>query len=152
MVVQVPSHVWLFVSPWTAGPQTFLSLTISWSLPKIMSIELVMPFNHLCHPLLFPPSIFPSIKVFSNESVLCIRWLKYRSFSFSFSFSISPSNELFRVDFLWDWLVWSLCVPRHSEESFPASHFESISSLTFNLLYGSTLTSGHDYWKNHSPS
>ena len=89
--VQWLSCVWLFESPWTAAPQTSLSITNSQSLPKLMSIELVMPSNHLilfC-PLLLPPSIFPSTRVFSNESALRIRWPKY----WSFSFNISPSNE-----------------------------------------------------------
>ena len=97
------SHVQLFVSPWTAACQASLSITNSQGLLKLMSIELVMPSNHLilCHPLLLPPSIFPSIRVFSSESVCCIRWPKY----WSFSFSISPSNEIpglisFRVDWL----------------------------------------------------
>ena len=78
-------------TPWTAAHQASLSITNSRSLLKLMSIESVMPFNHLilCHPLLLPPSIFPSIRVFSNESALCIRWPKY----WSFSFNISPSNE-----------------------------------------------------------
>ena len=89
--VQSLSHVWLFVTPWTTAHQASLSITNSSSLPKIMSIESVMPSNHLilCRPLLLPPSIFPSIRVFSNESVLCIRWPKY----WSFSFSMGPSNE-----------------------------------------------------------
>ena len=89
-------------TPWAAARQVSLSITNSWSLLKFMSIELVMPFNHiiLCHPLL-PPPIFPSIRVFSSESVLCIRWPKY----WSFNFSISPSNEYsglisFRIDWL----------------------------------------------------
>ena len=89
------------MTPWTAARQASWSINNSWSLLKLMSIELVMPSNHLilCHPLLLPPSIFPSIRVFSNESILCIRWLKY----WSFSFSISPSNEYsglisFRID------------------------------------------------------
>jgi len=93
------SCVWLFVTPWTAAHQASLSITNSQSLLKCMSIELVMPFNHLilCHPLLLPPSIFPSITVFSNESVLCIRWPKY----WSFTFSISPSKIYsFRIDIL----------------------------------------------------
>ena len=83
--VQSLSHVQLFVTPWTAAFQVSRSITNSWSLLKLMSIELVMPSNHLilCHPLLLPCSIFPSIRVFSNESVLCIRWPKYCSFSFS---------------------------------------------------------------------
>ena len=89
--VQVLSRVQLFVISWTAAQQASLSITDSWSLLKLMSIELVTPSNHLifCHPLLLPPSIFPSIRVFSKESVLCIRWPKY----WRFSFNISPSNE-----------------------------------------------------------
>ena len=101
--VQLLSCVQLFATPWTAARQASLSITFSWSLPKPMSIELVMPSSHLivCHPLLFLPSIFPSIGVFSNESALHIRWPKY----WSFSFSISPSNEhpgliSFQVDWL----------------------------------------------------
>ena len=93
--VQSLSPVWLFVIPWAAACQASLSITNSQSLLKLMSIELVMPFNHLilCHPLLLLPSVFPSIRVFSNESVLHIRWPKY----WSFSFSISPSNEYLRL-------------------------------------------------------
>ena len=89
--VQSLSRVWLFVTPWTAAGQASLSITNSWSLLKLMSIESVMPSNHLilCHPLLLPPSVFPSIRVFSSESVHHIRWPKCWSFSFSFS----PSNE-----------------------------------------------------------
>ena len=89
--VQLLSHVRLFVSPRTAACQASLSITNSWSLLKLMSIESAMPSNHLilCNPLLLPPSIFPSIRVFSSESALHIRWPKY----WSFSFSISPSNE-----------------------------------------------------------
>ena len=101
--VQLLSHVWLFATQRTAARQASLSITNSWSLPKLMSIESVMPTNHLIlwHPLLLLPSIFPSIRVFSNESVLCNRWLKY----WSFSFNISPSNEnsgliSFRMDCL----------------------------------------------------
>ena len=88
--VQLLSHVQLFVTPWTAACQASLSITNSWSLLKLMSIESVMPSNHLifCRPLLLLPSIFPSIRVFSSESVLRIRWPK----CWSFSFSISPSN------------------------------------------------------------
>ena len=97
------SCVQLFVTPWTAAHQASLSITNSWSLPKLMSIELVMPSNHLilCHPLLLPPSIFPSIRVFSNESALHIRWPKY----WSFSFNISPSNgHTGLISFRMDWL------------------------------------------------
>ena len=102
--VQLLSCVLLSMTPWTAARQASLSIANSWSLLKLISLESVMPSNHLilCHPLLLPPSIFPSIRVFSNESVLCIRWPKY----WSFSFSISPSNEhpgltSFRGDWLY---------------------------------------------------
>ena len=101
--VQSLSQVQLFVTPWTAACQASLSITSSRSLLKLMSIELVMPSNHLilCQPLLFLPSIFPSILVFSSESVIHIRWPKY----WSFSFSISPSNEYSGLIFLRiDWL------------------------------------------------
>ena len=101
--VQSLSCVLLFVTPWTAAPQASLSITNSQSLLKLMSIELVMPSNHLklCHPLLLPPSIISSIKVFSNELVLRIRWPKY----WSFSFRISPSNEHpGLISFRMDWL------------------------------------------------
>ena len=101
--VQLLSRVWLFATPWTAVCQASLSITNSRSLHKPMSIESVMPSNHLilCHPLVLLPAIFPSIRVFSNESALCIRWPKY----WSLSFSISPSNEcpgliFFRMDWL----------------------------------------------------
>ena len=90
--VQLLSHVRLFATPWTSVHQDSLSITNSQSLLKLMSIESLMPSNHLilCHPLLLPPSNFPSIRVFSNESVLRIRWPKY----WSFSFSISPSENI----------------------------------------------------------
>ena len=101
--VQSLSHVWLFVTPWTAARQASMSITNSQSLLKLMSIELVTPFNHfiLCHSLLLLPSIFPSIRVFPNESVLRIRWPKYWSFSFSISPSIGYSGLIsFRMDWL----------------------------------------------------
>ena len=101
--VQSLSRVWLFGTPWTAARQASLSITNSQSLLKLMSIESVMPSNHhiLCRPLLLPSSIFPSVRVFSTESVLCIRWPKY----WSFSFSVSPSNEYSGlISFRMDWL------------------------------------------------
>ena len=141
--VQSLSPVWLFVTPWTAARQASLSITNSRSLLKLMSIESVMPPSHLilCHPLLLP-SVFPSIRVFSSESVLHIRWSKY----WSFSFSISPSNEYsglisFRIDFLYDWLVWSPCSPRDSQESSPTPQFKNINSLVLSsspTLVGNT--------------
>ena len=108
-----------------------------------------MPSNHLilCHPLLLPPSIFPSIGVFSNESVLRIRWPKY----WSFSLNISPSNEYSGlISFSGNGLVGSPCWPRDSQESSPIPQFKSINSSVLNLLYGPNLTSIPDYWKNHS--
>ena len=100
--VQSLSHVRLFETPWTAARQASLSITNSRSLPKLMSIESVMPSNHLilCHPLLLLPSILPNIGVFSNESALCIRWPKY----WNFSLNISPSNEHPGLIFRMDWL------------------------------------------------
>ena len=102
VIVQSLNSVRLFVTPWTAACQDFLSFIISWSLLKLMSIELVMPSNHftLCRPLLLLPSIFPSIRVFSNESALLIRWSKY----WGFSFSIGPSNKYSAlISFRNDW-------------------------------------------------
>ena len=114
-----------------------------------MSIESVMPSCHpiLCHPLCFLPSIFPSIKVFSNESALHIRWPKY--WSFSFSFSTSPSNEYSGLISFWiDW--FDLLAVQGTQESSSAPQFERINSSVLNLLYSPTLTSIRDYWKNHS--
>ena len=134
-------------TPWTVACQASLSFTISQSLLKFMFIVLMMPYNHLIFfcPLLFLPSIFPSIRVFSSESALCIRWPKY----WSFSFSISPSNEylgLISVKIHW----FDLLAAQGNQESSLAPQFESIISLVFSLLYGPTLTSVHDYQKNHS--
>ena len=133
-------------TPWTAAHQASLSITNSQSLLKVMSIESVMPSNYLilCCPLLLPPSVFSSIKVFSNESILCIRWPKY----WSFSFSTSPSND--RTHFLYHGLVGSPCSPKDSQESSPTPQFKSINSSMLGFLYSPTLTSMYDYWKNHS--
>ena len=145
--VQLLSHVHLFVTPWTAAHQAFLSLTISQSLLKLMSIESVMTSNHLifCHPNFLLLSIFPSIRVFSSELVLHIRWAKY----WSFSFSISPSSEYSGlISFRIDW--FDLFVVQETLKSLLQHQFESINSLVLSLLYGPTFTSVHDYWKNHS--
>ena len=144
--VQSLSHVWLFVTPWTAALQASLSMTNSWSLLKLMSIKSVMQSNHLilCHPFLLLSSVFPSIKVISIESVLYIRWPKY----WSFSFSISPSNEyLALISFMFDWLDL-LAVQRTLKESSPTPQFKSIHSSMLSFLYSPTFTSIHDYWKN----
>ena len=140
------SHVQLFATPWTAARQASLSITNSQSLPRFMPIESVMPSNHLilCHPLLLLHSIFPSIWVFSNESTLHIRWPKY----WSFSFSISPSSEHpGLISFKMDWL--DLLAVQGTLESYPTPQFRSMNSSVLSFLYTPTLTSIHDYWKNH---
>ena len=145
--VQLLSHVQLFVTLWTAACQASLSITNSWSFLKLMSIESVMASNYLilCCPLLLLPSIFPSIRVFSNESILHIRWPKY----WSFSFSISPSNEYSGlISFRMHWL--NLLAVQGTLESSPTSHLKSISPSVLSFLYSPTLTSIHDYSKNHS--
>ena len=144
--VQSLSCVQLFATPRTAAHQASLSIT-TWSLPKLMTIELVTPSYHLilCHFLLLPPSIFPSIKVFSKESVLRIRYPKY----WSFSFSISPSNEYSGlISFRMDW--FDLLAVQGTFKSSPIPQFKSISSSVLSFLYSPTLTCIHDYWKNHS--
>ena len=136
------SSVQFFVIQWTATQQVSLSLTIIQSLLKLMPIESVMPSNHfiLCHPLFLLPSFFPSIRVFSNESALCIRWPK----SWSSSFSISPSKEHpGLISFRMDWLDLLA-------ESSPTPQFKSINSSALSFLHSPTLTSIHDHRKNHS--
>ena len=135
--VQSLSHVQLFVTPWTAARQASLTITNSWSLLKLMSIELVMPSNHLilCYPLLLLPSIFPSIRVFSNESVLPIRWPKYESFSFS----VSPSNEysgliFFRMDWL-DFLAF-----QGTRKSLRQHHSSKASIFRYSAFFMVQLT------------
>ena len=145
--VRLLSHVRLFVTPWTAGHQASLSITNSWSLLKLMSNESVMPSNHLilCCPLLLLPPIPPSIRVFSNESALHVRWPKY----WSFSFNISPSNEYSGlIAFRIDWL--DLLAVQGTQESSPTPQFKSINSSALSFLYSPTLISIHDHWKNHS--
>ena len=146
--VQLLSCVQLFVTPWTAAHQASQSIiTNTWSLLKLMSIQLVIPSNHLilCCPLLLPPSIFPSIRVFSNDSVLCIRWPK----DWNFSFNISPSNEHpGLVSFRMNWL--DLLAYKGLSRISPTPQFKSISSSALSFLYSPTLISIHDHWKNHS--
>ena len=135
----------LFAIPRTAACQAFLFFTVSWSLLKLMSIESVMSSNHLilCGSLLLLPSTYPSIRVFSNELALRIRWPKY----WSFSFNIRPSSEYSGLIFF-DLLASN---SRDSQKSSPSPQFESINSLVaLSLLYGPALTSVHDYFKNHS--
>ena len=148
-LVQSLSRVSLFVTPWTAAHQASLSIPNSQSLPTFMSIQSMMPSSHLillsC-PLLLLPSIFPSIRVFSSESTLHIRWPKY----WSFSFSISPSSEHPGLISFKDGLVGSPCSPRGSQESSPTPQFKSINSLALTFLYDLTHKSTHGYWRNNS--
>ena len=136
--------VQLFATPWTAARQASLSITNSRSLLKLLSIKLVMPSNHLtlCHPLLLLPSIFPSTRVFSKESVLHIKWPKY------WSFSVSPSSEYSGlISYRINW--FDLLAVQGTLKSL-LQHHSSKASLALSFLYGPTLTSILDYWKNHN--
>ena len=138
--VQSLSRIWLLVTPWTAARQASLSITNCWNLLKLISIESVMPSNHLflCHPLLLPPSIFPSIRIFSNESALRIRWPKY----WSFSFSISPSNEHSGlISFRRDWL--DLLAVQGTLKSLLQQHSSKASILQCSSFF--TVQLSHPY-------
>ena len=144
--VQLLSRVRLFATPWIAARQA--SITNSQSSLRLMSIESVMPSSHLIlyRPLLLLPPIPPSIKVFSNESPLRMRWPKY----WSFSFSIIPSKEIpGLISFRMDWLDL-LAVQGTLKESSPTPQFKSINSSVLSFLHSPTLTSIHDHWKNHN--
>ena len=145
---QLLRRVRLFATPWTAACQASLSIiTNCRSLPKSMSIESVMPFNHLilCRPLLLLPSIFPSIRVFSNESALHIRWQKH----WSFSFSISPSNEHpGLISFRIDWL--DLLAVQGTLKHLLQHHSSEASVPQHSTFFFIQLSSIRDYWKNHS--
>ena len=141
------SHVQLFVTPWTAACQVFLSITKSRRLLKLMSIKSVMPSNHLilCLPRLLPPSIFPSIRVFSNESVLHIKWSKY----WSFSFNISPSNEyLGPISFRIDW--FDLLAVQGTLKSLLQHHTPKASILRRSAFFTVQLSHPYMTMKNHS--
>ena len=146
--VQSLSRVRLFATPWASAYQASLSFTISQSLLKFMSIESTISIaNHLiaCCPLFLLPSIFPSTRVFSNELAFHIRWSKY----WSFSFTISPSNEysgliFFRID------LFDLLVVQGTLKSLFQHHSSKASILQCSAFFSTTLTSMHDYWKNHS--
>ena len=149
VIVQSLSCVWLFVTPWTAARQASLSLTTSQSLPKFMSVASVMPSSYfiLWCPLLLLPSIFPSIRDFSNELAAPIRWPKY----WSFGFSIRPSNEYSGlISLKSDW--FDILAVQGTFRSFsPVPQLEgSINSLVFCLLYHPALTTVHDHWEDHS--
>ena len=153
-IVQAPRHGQLFTTPWTTARQASLSFTISWNLPKFMSIASVIHLI-LCRSFLLLPSIFPNVRVFSNKSAVRIRWPKY----WSFSFSISPYNKYSGlISFRIDWL--DLLTVQGTLKS-PLQHIlktsvlkkkknENISSSGLSFLYGSTFTSIHDYGQNHS--
>ena len=130
--VQSFSRVRLFVTPWNTAHKSSLSISSSWSLLKLMPIELVMPSNHLilCCPLLLLPSIFPGIRVFSNESVLCTSWPKY----WSFSFNISPSNEYSGlISFRIDWL--DLLAVQRTLKSLLQHHSSKVSILQCSAFF-----------------
>ena len=145
VVIQSLSRVRLFATLWTVAHHAFLPFAISWSLLKLMSIELVMPSNHLilCYPPLLLPLIFPSSRVFSNESALCNRWPKY----WTFSFSIGSSSEYSGlISFRIDW--FDLLAVQGTLKSLVQHHSsKGISSLALSLLYCPTLPSIRDYWK-----
>ena len=144
VVVQLPSHVRLFVTPWIAAYQSSLSFTISQSLPEFMSIASAMLSSHLilwCSLLLLP-SVFPSIRDFSNESAIYIRWQKYWSFSVSIRLSKKYTGL---ISLKIDWFC-----PRDSQESFLEPQFKGISSFSLCLLYDPTLTIVCDHWEDHS--
>ena len=145
--VQSLSHVQFFETPWIAARQASLFITNSRSSLRLTSIESVIPSSHLilCYLLLLLPPIPPSIRVFSTESTLPMRWPKY----WSFSFSIIPSKEIPGL-ISFSGLVGSPCSPRASQESSPTPQFKSINSSALSFLHSPTLTSIHDHWKNHS--
>ena len=138
--VQLLSHVWPFANPWTAAHQASLSITNSWSLLKLMPIESVMPSNHLIlsRPLLLSPPIFPSIRVFSNDQSIGVLVLT----------SVLPMN--IQDWFPLGWTGWISLQSKGHSRAFSNTKFKSINSLVLSFLYSPTLTSIHDYWKDHS--
>ena len=146
--VQLLSCVWLFVTPWTAACQASLPITNSWSLLKLMSIELVMPSNP-SHPL-----SSPSPSAFNLSKHRCLfRWdssSHQLAKVLEFQLQHQSFQRTLRTDLLYDGLVGSPCCPRDSQESFPTTQFKSINSSVLSFLYSPTLTSIHDHWKNHS--
>ena len=145
--VQSLSHVQLFVTPWTAGCQASLAITNSWNLPKLMSIELVMPSSYLilCCPLLLLPSIFPSIRVFPMSQLFA---------SGGQNIGVSASTSVFPVNIQdWSRLGWTGWISSQSKglsRVFSNATVQNINSLVLSFVYSSTHTSIHDYWKNHS--
>ena len=142
--VQLLSCVWFFVTPWTAARQTSLSITNSWSVLKLMSVEPVMPSNYLilCRPFLLLPSIFPSIRVFCSDLALCIRWPKYWSFSFT---SVLPMN-------IQDWfpLGWTGWISLQSKGLSRVFSNTTVQKHQFFCAQLSLWSNSHIHWKNHS--
>ena len=145
--VQSLSHVWLFATLWTAAHQASLSITNSWSLLKLMSTESVMPSNHFihCHSLLLISQSAPALRSFPMNQFFTSGG---QNIGISASASVLPMN--IQDWFPLGWLVGSPCSPKDSQESSPTPQFKSINSSVLRFLYSPTLTSIHDYWKNHS--
>ena len=148
-LVHMLNGIWIFVTPWTETCQASLSITNSQSLLKLMAIELVMTSNHLilCCPFTSHLQSFKASRSFLMSQLFASGG---QSWCWSFSFNISPSNEHSGLISVKNWLVWSPCSPRDSQESSPAPQFKSINSLGLSLLYGPALTYVHNSWKNHS--
>ena len=148
--VQLLSHVQFFAMPWTAACQASLSITNSWSSPKPMSIESVMPSSHLILCLLLSPSP-PTFSLSQHQGLF--QWVS-SSHQMAKVLELQPQHQsfkwIFRTDFLWDWLVWSPSSVGNSQESSSTPHLKSINSSALHFLYGPTFTSIPDYWKNHS--
>ena len=142
--VQSLSHVQLFVTPWTAAYQASLSIPQLTQTHIYRVSDAIQP-SHPLSSLLLPPSIFPSTRVSSSESVLCIRFTKVLELQLQHQ----SFQWIFKTDFLQDWLVWS-CSPRDCQESSPTPQFKSINSLVLSFIYSPPLPFIHDYWKNHS--
>ena len=145
--VQSLSHVRLLATPWIAARQASLSITNSWSSPKLMSIESVMPSSHLilCYHLLLMPPTPPSIRVFPMSQLFA-----WGGQVLEFQLQHHSFQRKSRADLLQNGLVGSPCSPRDSQESSPTPQFKNISSLALSFLHSPTLTSKHDHWKNHS--
>ena len=146
--VQLLSHVWFFVTPWAAVGQASLSITNSWSLLKFLSIESVMPSNHLI-PLLSPSP--PAFNLSQHQDLF--QWVSSShqvAKVLEFQLQQQSFQWIFRIDFPWDWLLWSPCSPRDSQESSPTRQFKSISYSMLSPPYSPTFTSIRDYWKNHT--
>ena len=154
--VQLLSRVQFCATPWITAHQASLSITNCQSSLRLMSIESVMPSSHLilCHPLLLPPPIPSSIRVFSNKSTLCMRWPKYWSFSFNISLSneypVLISFRMVPVILRRDAKGGTLLFCKGLSRVFSTPHFKSINSLALSFLHSPSLTSIHDHWKNHS--